>query len=796
MRVSLRWLEEYVRVNVPTGKLVELLSLSGSKVEAVHEPGKAVEGVVVAEVVSVAEHPNADNLVLVEVSTGTGDTTRVVCGARNFAAGDKVPLAQVGARLGELAITERRIRGETSTGMLCSPSELGISHDHSGILVLAAEATLGRDVVAELGLDDTILELEVTPNRPDCMGMIGVAREVAALLGNELRHPEVPDPPAQTGDAGVSVKVEDVAGCPRYVAHLVEGLSLGPSVGWVAARLLAAGVRPISNVVDATNYVLLETGQPLHAFDEAQVIDHTIVVRRARRGERLKTLDGVDRALDGTDLVIADPKKALGLAGVMGGESSEVSDATEAVILESAYFDASSIGRTSQRHGLRTEASARFERGTDPEGVAYAAARAAQLLQTTAGARPSSSVIDHYPSPVARRRVALRPQRTDHLLGFDLSPDAQAGYLRSINLGVDEHDGVLEVEVPGFRPDLRREIDLIEEVARLAGFERLPSSLPLGVAGGLDPTQAAERRIRRTLVGFGFSEAWTTSLASSTDPDDLGLPAGHPARRMVELTNPMSENENRMRTSILPGLLRAVARNVAHHADDVALFEMASVFEPGDGSLPKEPLVLAVACTGPRRSQRWMAPETRWDFYALKGVLGSLIGVAGLDGVSFAPVEGMPFHPTRAAAVSTGDTRLGALGELHPDVCARFDVPEGTVALEIAVAALVAGAGSRVTTEDLPRFPAVYLDLAVVVDDEVPAGRVEETVRSAGRPEVSSVRLFDLYRGEQVQAGRKSLAYALEMRAEDRTLTDEDALAVRERIVVALQEGFGATLRS
>ena len=793
MRVSLRWLEDYVRVDVPVTKLVELLDLSGTKVEAIIEPGKDLEGIVVAEVVAIHDHPNADNLVLVDIHSAAGQQ-RVVCGAKNLSVGDRVPYAQVGARLPELTITARTIRGEASLGMLCSASELGVSKDHEGILILPPDSELGADVVALLNLNDTILDLEITPNRADCMGMIGVAREVAALLGNELQIPELPTESVPFGDGPVQVRLADAQGCPRYVAHLIEGVTVGPSVGWMAARLLAAGVRPISNVVDATNYILLETGHPLHAFDAEHVHEKTIIVRKAARKEKMTTLDGVGRILEPTDLLIADPKKPLALAGIMGGASSEVSEETTSVILEAAYFDPGLISRTARRLGLRSEASARFERGMNPDALMFAAARCAQFLLPEGSS--SSQIVDAYPEPITRRRVTLRPERTVKILGFDINSHSQAQHLRSIDLEVDERDGVLDVEIPLFRPDIEREVDLVEEVARLAGLDRLPSTLPKGGAGGLERTQIAERTLRRALAGFGLDEAWTSSLGSLTELDDLGLAADHPARNALRLMNPMSEQESGMRTTLLPGLLRAAARNVAHRVEDFALFEIARIYEPTSGQrLPQEPLVLGAVFGGLRRPKTWSSEPSRWEFFAAKGVLVSALRTLGVE-VTAAQSTGEPFHPTRAATVMLDDNAIGSLGELHPEVCERLDVQEGTIVLEVALSPVFEAMPGPVKASELPRFPAALIDLAVVVDEDTPAAAVERTIEEAGPPEVVDVRLFDVYRGEQIEAGKKSLAYALQLQVADRTLTDEDTAGVLERIVGSLRDQHGAELRS
>ena len=797
MRVSLKWLQEYVHVDLAPVKLAEQLSMSGTKVEAINTPGKSVGGVIVAEVLAISEHPNADNLTLVDVRTSGDDSQRVVCGARNFAVGDKVPLANVGARLPGMEITERKIRGEVSRGMLCSGAELGVSKDHSGILVLPQDVPLGADVVEVLGLNDTIFELEITPNRPDCLGMIGVAREVSALTGNDLKVPPADVTPDEGVTAGVRVDIADAEGCPRYVARYLEGVAIAPSPSWMAARLLSAGVRPISNVVDVTNYVLLETGHPLHAFDAAKVRDRHIVVRRARRGERLVTLDGIERDLHPDDLLITDPGKVLALAGVMGGGDSEVSAGTSTLILESAYFDPASVAFTSRRHQLWTEASARFERGADPNGAAYASERAAALIGDLAGGRAAPSTVDAYPVPIQPRSLTLRPRRTNAYLGIDVPVDRQARILRSVGLQVagGEDASPLEVVVPTFRGDIDREVDLIEEVGRLVGLDSLPSTLPPGRAGGLERDQQFGRLVRRTLAASGLREAWTGSLATPADLDALRLPAGHPARRMVRLANPMSAEESALRTTLLPGLFRSVARNLAHRAPGAALFEVARVYEPSGEELPHEPLVLGAVMAGRRTPPQWRSGAAAWDFFTAKGVLEALFDGLGLRAPDLAPAEGMPFHPTRGASVSLDGARLGVLGEVHPDVCAQWDLDEGTVAFELALGPLLAALPERPRAPELPKYPATFIDVAVVVDEAVPAARVAEVVARAGEPEAVSVRLFDLYVGEQVEAGKKSLAFALELRSPERTLTDEDALAVRGRIVEALAS-VGGTLRA
>ena len=795
MRFPLSWLKEYVDIDVSPEELKDLFNFSGMKVETMESPGAEIEGVVVAEVLNIVAHPNADTLSLVDVRWADKEEQRVVCGAKNFAVGDRVPLARVGAKLPGVEITERKIRGEVSRGMLCSGAELGVSKDHSGIMILPADTELGADVVKTLGLDDVIFDLEITPNRGDSMGLIGIAREVAALLGTEFRIPKLHVPPSDVSNP-IEVRIDDPSACRRFVARYIEGVTIGPSPSWMAARLLASGVRPISNVVDITNYVLLETSQPLHAYDAREITDNKIQVRRAKPGEKVTTLDGVERTMNPDDLLITDTKRPLGIAGVMGGENSEVADDTTTVVLEVANFDSASVSHSSRSHKLWTEASARFERGADPEGAAYAAARACMLFAELAGGRVSSDVVDEYPSPPKPRSVTLRPSRTDHLLGYEVPEDEQVSLLRSIGFEVETAGNLLKVGVPSFRPDIQREVDLIEEVARLAGFDRLPATIPKGHAGGLTAEQQAERRVHQILSGAGLSEAWTPSLVAPKDIDTLGLPADHPARKMVVLAHPMTEDQSVLRTTLLPSLLRSVARNVAQRAPGVALYEIARIYEPSTEELPQEAGVIAAAFTGERAGKHWRAAPGRWDFYSAKGVLEALLDGLRLETPRFRPVTGYPFHPTRAAAVSLNTAPLGALGELHPEVCERFDVPEGTVAFELALGPILAALPPRPQVELLDKYPAIYIDLAFVVDADVPAERIGDLIAKAGEPEVVNSVLFDIYTGEQIPAGKKSLAYSLELRVGDRTLTDEDAEGVRDRILGAVRERTGAELRT
>ena len=791
MKVGLRWLQELVPIDVPLEKLTELLDVSGTKVEEVFRPEGDIKGVVVAEVLEISEHPNADNLTLVDVKTGDDADQRVVCGARNFSVGDRVPLATVGAVLPGMEITERKIRGQVSRGMLCSASELGVSRDHSGILVLSPDAPLGEDVSSLLDLDDTTIELEITPNRPDCMSMVGIAREVGALLGHELKYPDPDVDGSPDLSSPVEVDIKDPTGCPRYVARYLEGVQVGTSPSWMASRLLRAGVRPISNVVDVTNYVMLELGHPLHAFDASKINNSRIVVRRASAGERFTTLDGVERTMHGDDVMIADPKHAVAIGGVMGGADSEISPDTREVILEAAYFDPATVALTARRQLLRTESSARFERGMDPEAPPRAASRAARLIHELAGGTVSADVVDAYPVAIERQRITLRPARTDAVLGISAAPASQAQLLRSIELPVNDKDGALEVEVPGFRPDLRREADLIEEVARLASFDRLAATLPPGRIGVLDRDQVLDRSVRRILSDLGLYEAWTSSFMSATDAETLQLTA-----TPMRVANPMSEEESLMRTSLLPGLIRSAARNIAHRSGGVALFEVARVYEDVGEPLAQEAQMLAAVFAGVRSPKSWNVDERPWDFFSAKGVLEVLYRRIAVEPPRFLASRGGPFHPTRGASLVMGAGPVGAFGELDPRLCDRLGLPEGAVVFELSFASLASHMSDKVTVGGIPRLPATYIDLAVSVGADIPAEKVEDVIEKAGAPEVVSVRLFDIYEGDQVGAGKKSLAFSLELRAPDKTMTDEQAIEIRDRIVAALAERVGAELRS
>lgn len=823
MRVPYRWLQEYVDVGLGPDALAEALTMQGLGVEAVERSGPAFSGVVTGRVLAVAPHPNADRLRVCTVDVGEAEPRAIVCGAPNVAAGQTVPVALPGAVLpGGVTIGEARLRGVLSRGMICSARELGLPDPTggAGILALAEPFPPGRDLGEALGLDEAVLVLELTPNYAmHCQSMLGVAREVAAMTGGAVRPPASAVREAtRPAEAAVEVRVDDPDLCPRYVARVIEGVRIGPSPLWMQRRLEAAGMRPINNVVDVTNYVMLETGQPLHAFDlhrlEGEGGRKRIVVRRARTGETLVTLDGAVRRLEADDLVIADGAdggRAVALAGVMGGENSEVTAATTAVLLESASFHSLGVRRTARRLALPSEASSRFEKWVDPEGCRAAADRAMALLQELAGGEVLAGAVDVYPRPAAPRRIAARSAWINGFLGTALSDAEMGAIFERLGFEVgDFHAGSILVTVPTRRPDIEGEADLAEEVARLHGYNRIPVTLPRSPAVPAAPSR--ERRLaaeaRAVCLAAGLNEVMTYSFMNPAGFDRIGLPADDPRRRAVPLANPLSEDQGVLRTCLLPLLLEVAAANVRHRCTDVAVFEIGRVYLPKGlpvSELPEERLSLGAVLLGAADRGGWYGPAVEADFYHVKGLVEALCRRLGVDGAAFETHAAPGYHPGRTARLlapagpapgEAGGETLGVLGELHPETARAYDLPGRVLAVELDLTALMARARPVRAYRPLPRFPASDRDLAVLVPDAVPAARVEATIAEAGGNLLESVRLFDLYRGAGVPEGWRSLAYSLVYRAADRTLTDAEVDAVHDRVRAALAERLGAQLRS
>ena len=792
MRAPLSWIRDFTPVDAPVSDLVHALNQVGLEVDAVDEPGREILGVRVARILDVVAHPDADKLRLADIDVGDR-TTRVVCGAPNIAPGMVVPFAPVGATLpGGFTLERRKIRGVVSDGMLCSAKELGLGDDHSGILDLGADAELGTDVREVLGLDDVVFELAVTPNRPDAMCIVGVARELAAHFRWPFAVPE-PVVAADGPEPAVSVEVEAPDRCPRYLARTAT-VVVGPAPDWMRRRLLQAGVRAINNVVDVTNYVLLERNQPLHAFDLDRLAGPGIVVRGAGAGERMTTLDGVERVLGSDDLLICDADRVpQALAGIMGGATAEVRDDTRRILLESAYFERMGIARTSKRLKVRSESSARFERGTDPDGVADAAARAVELLAAVAGARVAAALTDRYPTPVVRPRIRVRTTKVNAVLGTTLTDADVRAALAPLGIEVSGAGDAIDAVPPTFRPDLEREIDLVEEVARRVGFDAIGRTVPKPAhqVGGLTPRQQDRRRVADALVGAGLAEAVTIPLVS---------PAAATRYRSVTpvaVANPLRAEESVLRPTLLPGLAAAAARNAARGRADVALFELGRVFlAPGaPGSLPTERETVAGLLAGAVRRAP-VEPDRPVDAYDAVDAVGTVLDCLGVTGVRIVPAPVPGFAAGAAARVTAAGAPVGVVGVLADESLAAESLPGPAVAFELDLDALA----------DTPRrdgrfatpspYPPSGIDLALVVDDAVPAADLVATLRAAAGDLAEAAWCFDEFRDDRLGAGRRSLAVSLRIRAADRTLTDAEVAAVRDACVAAAAAAHGATLRT
>lgn len=803
MRVPMKWLQELVPVDMDINSLVDRLDLTGTAVEGTQVLGEALDGVVIGRIATKERHPEADRLWVTTVDVGDDQPRTIVCGAQNFEAGDIVPVALVGAILpGGMEIKRAKLRGVVSEGMNCSARELGLGDDHDGLLILPGDAPVGVPFAQWRGLSDTVLELEITPNRPDCLSMVGVAREVGAITG--AAHVTPSSSPQDSGPSigsSCTVHIAEPDLCPRYTARIIRGVSMGPSPEWLAERVVASGARSINAVVDVTNLVMFELGQPLHAFDLSTLETDAdgraaITVRRAQPGEELITLDGEKRVLDTGMLVIADPSGPVALAGVMGGESTEVSDATVDILLESACFAPASISRTSRALGLVSEASIRFERGVDRTGAVRALDRAATLIAELCGGTVDQGVVDEYPLAFEQATITLRLNRLDAVLGARIDVAEVVATLTALGCEVVVDGDIARVAIPSFRPDLEREIDLIEEVLRVHGMDAIASTLPAGArAGGLTPTQRARERMGEVLRACGMNETVNYVFGDATDPEVCDMPLAD-GELLVELLNPMSSEQSVLRRSLLPGLLRNVAHNQRHGVPGVHLYEVGSVFWTAAGrKQPKERETLAGVIAGSWQEASWNTPQQRLDFFDAKGVVETIVREFAIDRFKVRVSEASWLQPGRRADVMVGGEVVGWLGEVHPAVLQRFEVDAPVAAFELDLARLLRASRPARPFVDLPRHPAITLDLAIVVPDAVTSERVEQAIRSAGGNLLESVRLFDVYRGTGIEPGSVSLAFSLTYRADDRTLTAAEVDAAHERLVRKVLQAVGGVQR-
>jgi phenylalanyl-tRNA synthetase beta chain len=795
MRVPLSWLREFVPIELEVEELADRIDARGIKVEGIDRPWAGLDGVVVASVLEVRDHPNSDKLCLATVDAGDGPV-QVVVGIRNMTVGDLVPWAKPGARVPLLAepLGARSLRGEMSNGMLCSPRELAISQEHeTGILILPADLTPGSDLKQALGLDDAVLDIEVEPNRPDFLSVYGVARETSSILRLPLGGPDTElEEEDERADDVATIELRAPDGCPSYLARILRGASGGTTPLQAQARLTAAGMRPVAPIVDATNYAMLELGQPLHAFDLLRLSGPGIVVRRAEDEEGLVTLDGVERHLTKEDLLICDLEGPVALAGVMGGQGSEVTDATTDLLLESASFTRTGIIRTARRLELHSEASHRFERGTDPEGVGRAAGRCAALIARWTGARVLAGVAQAG-SPPERRTVSMRASRASTLLGYPVALADAAVVFDALRMTHREDADLVEVEVPGYRVDIEHEVDLIEEVLRIQGYEGIGATIPRSrQPGGLPDAYAFARRVRDALVRAGLREAKPLPFVSEGDLALMG------DTHAIPLTNPLRAEEAWLRTRVLPGLLHTVARNQRWGSGSVSIFEVGVVFAPADPVEERRQVGLALCGAA---GEGWTADGREFDVLDARGIVETLfedLGVEGHEGETWTLGEtpGVPFHPGRSARILLEDRSVGVLGELHPRVARSLDIEGRVAVVEIELGPVQAAASRPFRLVDVPRFPPIRRDLAFVVAEEVPAGALRAALEDAGGELLDRTSLFDVFRGGVIPEGRKSLAFALEFRAADRTLTDEEVEPALAAIVDRSRSEFGAELRT
>ena len=805
MKVSYNWLQEFVDIDISPQELADRLTLAGVTVEGVLKTGEGVEKVLTGRIDSIVQHPNADKLVVTSVDVET-EKLQIITAATNVREGDIIPVAIEGARLASgLVIKRAKLRGVESRGMMCSGKELGIdpktmsAEQANGIMILPPGTQIGKDAKAVLGLDDYILALDLTPNRGDCLSIIGVAREAAALLGRPFRPPQpTVNELAEKREEQVSVDILDPDLCRRFVGRLIKDVRVGSSPLWMQQRLRAAGMRPINNIVDVTNYVMLELGQPMHAFDYDLLKDGHIIVRRAKEGEKIITLDGAERALSPGMLAITDPSGPVAIAGVMGGQSTEVNESTVSILLESAFFNPISIRRTSKALGLRSEASLRFEKGIDIGGCARAADRAAQLIVEMGCGAAVSGRVDIIPESIKERVVQLRPSRASYVLGVDISREKAHKILTSLQFAVQNSDSNLQVTVPTHRVDVSLEVDLIEEVARMYGYNQVPDTLPFGrsTRGIKTKEQTFTDRTRSLMAESGLFEVMTYSFVHPRVFSMMNLAADNPLRKALNIQNPLSEEHSVMRTMLLPCLMDVLVRNCSRRVQNGAVFEIGRVFIPrGADTQPEERTILSAAAMG-RASGNWNLAPGELDYYYLKGVLENLFGNLKTSPVTFTPEAGDPsFHPGRTAVLEADGVRLGILGELHPDVLDNYGLPVKVTAFELDLDRLMALSGGPAAFKPLPKFPGIERDMAILVKKDITAASIFETIREAGGLLLDSVSLFDIYFGEQVPSGMQSMAFSLKFQADDRTLTDVEVGEITDAIAGALARNFGAELR-
>lgn len=808
MLVPIEWLKDYTDINVDTEEFCDRMIMSGSNLETCEHFCEEMENVVVGKIEKIEKHPDADKLVVCMINVGKEELVQIVTGAPNVFEGAYVPVALHKSRIpgplhgqakqeGGTKITKGKLRGVESFGMLCSAGELGfddkvvpVAHKE-GIWILEEEYPLGQDFAEALGLKQAVVDFEITPNRPDCLSMVGMAREAAATFGSALNYPDTSctDETDQQAKDFIQVEIKDPKLCRRYAARIVTDVKIGQSPWWLQKRLMYAGMRPINNIVDITNFVMLEYGQPIHAFDIRQIADNKIVVERAEKGEKFTTLDNTERTLTDDMLLIKDGQKGVAIAGVMGGLNSEIEDDTTTILVESANFNGDSVRATSKALGLRTEASSRFEKGIDPNLCQTAADRVCRLIEILGCGKVASGTVDVYPKKFTAEPIDVRVDRVNKVLGIELSRDEMVKIFESLEMRVEGDGQTMKVTPPTIRQDMLSEVDFIEEVARMYGYDKLPVTLP---KGNSEAGQSRERTLvdiaRDTLCALGANEIQTYSFVSPKGVDDVRIDEDSWERAFVKILNPLGEENSVMRTILTPNLLEVLGRNFSRNIEAVKAFEIGSTFttnfiRPED--LPEEQTGLCVGLYGKDA-----------DFFTLKGMVTELLRILGVSGVTFiAESEYGVYHPGRCARIAVEDEELGILGEIHPDVAEKFGIGTRAYCCEMFFDSVVRHANIAKAYEPLPKYPATSRDIALLVDEEIQVGEIENIIKEHGKSILEKVQLFDVYRGKQVAEGKKSVAFALTYRDKNKTLTDEDVAKVHEKVLEALEEKANAVLR-
>ncbi|MGB7603890.1 MAG: phenylalanine--tRNA ligase subunit beta [Lutisporaceae bacterium] len=792
MLVPIKWLKDYVDINVDANTFADAMTMSGSKVEAVEEMGKEIQNVLVGKILKVEKHPDADKLVITQIDIGS-EVIQIVTGANNIKEGDYIPVAISGSSLpGGIKIKKGKLRGIESNGMLCSAQELGIPLEGlseellHGIYILDREYPLGKDIKEVLGLNDAVIEFEITNNRPDCLSIIGIAREAAATLKEKLNYPEID---VKENDESISsyvaIDVNNGELCQRFSARAVKNVKIQPSPSWMQDRLLKAGVRPINNIVDITNYVMLEMGQPMHAYDLDKLGGRKIIVRNAVEGEKITTLDEVERTLSASMLVIADKDRAISIAGIMGSSNSEIDENTKNIIFESATFERINIRMSSKKLGLRSEASGRFEKGVDTELTIKALERACHLVQLLGAGEIVGDKIDLYSKPKQNRKLQIDPDRVRRFVGADISGDAMKEYLESLEFGVDSS---FYVTVPTFRDDVEREADVIEEITRIYGYENIPSKLmdTTFTQGGKSYKQKLIDKAKNNIVAQGLYEIYTYSFVSPGVFNKINLKAESSLRNAIKLINPLGEEQSIMRTTIIPNVMEVIARNYNRKIEAGKFFELSKVYLAE--TLPLKDMadereVLTIGMYG------------NVDFFDLKGVVENLMEEMNIQNYRIFSSNHDSLHPGRTAELIINNKRIGWLGEVHPDVLDNYNIPVNVYIAELNFDEIANQSNAEIKYMQLPKYPSVSRDIAIVVNEEITAGQIEEIIRNKGGKTIEDVRLFDLYRGSQIEKGYKSMAYAITYRSDEKTLTEEDVSKVHNKILNSLASQVGAILR-